>query len=69
MHMQTVRAIAQERGIKPGRMTKVDLIRTLQQAEGNTSCFATDEDGSCPQMGCLWREDCQTAARSLARKG
>ncbi len=69
MHMQSIRAIAQERGVKPGRLSKVDLIRTLQQHEGNAACFATDVDASCPQAECLWREDCTTAARGLARKG
>lgn len=69
MHMQSVRAIAQERGVKPGRLSKVELIRAIQRTEGNSACFATDADGSCPQTECLWREDCATAARGLAPKG
>lgn len=65
MIMQEIRTLARQRGIKPGKLTKVSLVRTIQQAEGNFACFATAYDGECDQAGCLWREDCL----ALARKG
>jgi hypothetical protein len=58
MNMQDIRAIAQEQGIRPGRTTKVDLVRRIQRSEGNFDCFATAAEQDCDQSGCLWRADC-----------
>lgn len=58
MHMQTIRSIAKEHGIKTSRMTKADLIRTIQRTEGNFDCFGSAIDGVCDQMDCSWREEC-----------
>lgn len=61
MVMQEIRDIARDNGIKPGRMSKVMLVRTIQESEGNYVCFATDGSGDCEQHGCLWRTDCLAA--------
>ncbi len=67
MLMQEIRTLARQRGIKPGKLTKVSLVRTIQQAEGNFACFATARNGECDQTGCLWRQDCfAIAAKGLA---
>lgn len=58
MKMNDIQSIARTRGVATGRMTKVDLVRTIQQTEGNTTCFQTAQVDSCGQEGCLWREDC-----------
>jgi hypothetical protein len=58
MRMNDIQGIARGRGVSPGRMTKVELVRTLQQAEGNTTCFQTGQAAICGQDGCLWRADC-----------
>lgn len=58
MQVQKIRTIARNMGIKPGRLDKVSLIRTIQRAEGNFDCFATARDGICDQTNCAWREDC-----------
>ncbi|NIR61319.1 MAG: SAP domain-containing protein [Gammaproteobacteria bacterium] len=63
MNLQDIRTRARERGIAPGRLTKVGLVRAIQRREGNFDCFATARDGVCDQLGCLWREDCFAAAR------
>ncbi len=65
MRIEEVRSLARHRGLKPGKLNKVDLIRLLQREEGNFDCFATAVDGVCDQAGCLWREDCFAAARRL----
>ena len=62
MNMQEIREIAKNCGLKPGRLTKIDLVRQIQKAEGNFDCFATALDGVCDQTGCLWREECFKAA-------
>ena len=58
MHMQDIRSMAKEHGLKTGKQTKVELVRHIQLAEGNFSCFATATAGFCDQGNCLWREDC-----------
>jgi len=63
MHIQTIRSIAKERGIKAGRMTKADMIRTIQRTEGNFDCFATAFDGVCDQLQCTWRDDCLSSSK------
>ena len=39
------------------KMEKTDLIRNIQQAEGNFACFATASN-CCDQLDCCWRVDC-----------
>ena len=65
MNMQEIRGLAKEFGIKTSRMSKVNLVRSIQLAEGNFSCFASAVDGECDQAGCAWREDCFAAAKKL----
>lgn len=66
MNMQDIRSIAKEKGLKTGKMTKIDLVRTIQSEEGNIACFATDVEGVCDQLGCSWRDDCFTLAKKQA---
>lgn len=63
MKMEEIRNIAKSRGVHPGRMSKIELIKTIQSDEGNFDCFATAYDGECDRMNCLWREDCFDAAQ------
>jgi len=58
MNMNEIKEIARLRGVNPGRLKKVDLIRTMQREEGNESCFQTGQVHECEQHQCLWREDC-----------
>lgn len=57
MKVPEIRTIAKEMGIKPGRMAKADLIKSIQEAEGNFPCFGTT-NGFCDQQDCQWRDDC-----------
>lgn len=65
MLMQEIRDRAKDFGIKTGRKSKVDIIRTIQLSEGNFSCFASAIDGDCDQLNCVWRKDCFTTAKKL----
>ena len=58
MVIQEIRDIARDNGIKPGRMSKLMLVRTIQESEGNNVCYATATSSECEQDGCLWRNDC-----------
>jgi hypothetical protein len=58
MKMNDIKEIARQRGINPAKMKKVDLIRAIQQDEGNPVCCSTDFKEECGQEDCLWRDDC-----------
>jgi hypothetical protein len=57
MKRQEIKEIAKN-GIKAGKMSKVELMRTMQRAEGNNDGFATSYVRDCNQINCLWCEDC-----------
>ncbi|NLD98576.1 MAG: SAP domain-containing protein [Fibrobacter sp.] len=51
-------AMAKSMGItNPSKMKEGDLIRAIQEKEGNTACFDTGLQ-SCDQTECAWRENC-----------
>lgn len=67
MNMQDIRVLAHELGLeRTGRTTKLELVRTIQQQEGNFPCFATAQHAECDQLDCLWRQDCFASARKLS---
>ena len=65
MNMQEIRVLAKDKGIKTSRMSKMELIRTIQLTEGNFNCFASAINGECDQLKCKWRDDCFSAAKKL----
>lgn len=58
MKFEQIKEIAQRHGIKAGRMKKSDLVRAIQNAEGNEQCFEAGRSATCGQTGCSWREIC-----------
>lgn len=58
MKMDEIKEIAKKHDIKAGKMKKSDLVRAIQQAEGNPACFDTGQAECCGQQACLWKEDC-----------
>ena len=59
MQIRKIKEIAKRNGVDPGRMSKTDLIRAIQRAEGNLDCFATTRVNECNQQNCLWLKDCR----------
>jgi hypothetical protein len=58
MKMQEVRGKAKALGLKKTfGLSKLELIRQIQRAEGNFDCFGTAKD-FCDQVQCCFREDC-----------
>ncbi|MHB1379940.1 MAG: SAP domain-containing protein [Desulfurivibrionaceae bacterium] len=57
MKMLDIKAKAKNLGIRAGKMKKEDLIRTIQEREGNFPCFGSAME-HCSQEDCSWREDC-----------
>ncbi len=68
MQMQQIRTIAKDHGIKSGKITKISLIRKIQQVEGNYECFATNANSDCNQLACLWRDDCIDVSKKQLRQ-
>lgn len=58
MKIDEIKEIARNHNIKVGKAKKSDLVRAIQQAEGNQPCFDTLTSGECGQAACLWRGDC-----------
>ena len=54
---ELIRQKAVSLGIQPGQMNKVELIHSIQRAEGNTACFGTS-NGRCPYTDCCFMADC-----------
>lgn len=63
MKLTEVCVIAKSKNIKPGKLSKTEIIRLIQFNEGNFDCFATACGGDCDQKGCIWREDCLSISR------
>ena len=57
MQLLEVRMKARQFGISTSWTAKVDLIRSIQSAEGNFPCFGLARD-ECDRPDCCWREDC-----------
>ena len=58
MNIKEITKIAISRGIKPRKLNKSSLIRSIQITDGNFGCFGTAYDGECDQHKCAWRTDC-----------
>ncbi len=58
MKLDEIRTIAKAQGLATARRSKLDLIQSIQSAEGNFPCYTTATGGQCDQLACLWRDDC-----------
>ena len=59
MKLAEIKEVAARKGVKAGKMTKAELIRAVQTAEGNPACFGSGRAADCGEADCLWREDCE----------
>jgi hypothetical protein len=58
MKIQEVRAKAKALGLENTfGLSKAELIRMVQKAEGNFDCFGTAKD-YCDQFQCCFKDDC-----------
>jgi hypothetical protein len=62
MLMRDIRQIAADKGFRVTATSRIELVRSIQRHEGHFDCFATDVEGLCDQLDCLWREDCSKEA-------
>ena len=64
MLVKEIKSIATTMGIKPGKLKKMDLIKTIQITEGNFDCYGSAINSVCDQGECLWRKDCFSSAKA-----
>ena len=57
MKLSAVRQKADALGVATKGMKKAELIRAIQEAEGNPPSFGNN-DGNCPYEDCCWCDDC-----------
>jgi len=57
MDATVIKQKAKTLGLKIAKKSNADVIKAIQQAEGNFPCFQTAQ-GNCNQDNCLWRTDC-----------
>ena len=57
MTLKEVKKYALAKGVQP-LGNKMSIIRSIQAAEGFVECFGTRPIADCPEMSCLWRQDC-----------
>ena len=58
MTLKLVREKARKLGVKNiTRYRKENLIRVIQETEGNAPCFKGIRD--CGELRCAWRTECQ----------
>jgi Rho termination factor, N-terminal domain len=58
MTLKDIRELAHHKGVKNySKLKKADLIRTIQEKEGNSPCYQAIND--CSEASCLWRAICQ----------
>lgn len=58
MKLEAVKQIAKNRGLQVRNMKKAEIIRAIQQDEGNNPCYNTGSSATCGQENCLWKDDC-----------
>ncbi len=66
MNINDVRQIAKTRAVNSARLSKTELIRSIQRAEDNFDCYGTNYDGGCDQSECSWREDCIVESNKIS---
>jgi hypothetical protein len=64
MKIGDVRMKAMGRGVESKKMKKSDLIRAIQKAEGNVSCYGSG-NRDCPHTDCCFMDDCMHEIRSV----
>jgi len=61
MDIAEIRERARSMGITGlDKMTKCEMIRAIQQAEGSRDCYGNLWRYDCLEYGCCWREDCRS---------
>jgi len=58
MKLDAIEEIANQHAIKSGKAKKANLVRAIQQAEGNETCFGSGKTTECRQGERLHLKTC-----------
>lgn len=59
MTLKEIRGVARSLGLQNyHKLRKADLIRAIQEKEGNSPCYQSIS--GCQEQDCLWLPDCQS---------
>ncbi len=58
LSMKEIKNKARGLGLNPENMQKMELIHSIQRAEGNAPCFGKSNNGRCLYTDCCFRKDC-----------
>jgi len=59
MNIQEIRERATAIGLTGvGKLRKAELVKKIQEAEGNSPCYGAEWRQQCAEMHCCWRSDC-----------
>lgn len=58
MKIEEIKGIARQHNLKVGKAKKSELVRAIQESQGNQPCFDSNRSADCCQYSCCWREDC-----------
>ena len=68
MNMKTIRHLAKTLKVDTSQLSKTDLIRKIQLAEGNFDCYGSASNGECDQLNCAWRDDCLSESMAASTR-
>lgn len=68
MNQSDLVRLAKQYLISDAGLSRPNLIRTIQLAEGHSDCFMTGKT-RCGEMTCRWRNDCMTNSAEPAQSG
>ena len=57
MKTNEIKSMAMKLNLDVRNMDKVQMVRSIQEAEGNDKCFNSGIK-DCPRKDCLWYNDC-----------
>lgn len=66
MNMKHIRHLAKTLKVESSQLSKTELIKKIQLAEGNFDCYGSASSGECDQVDCAWRSDCLSESIAAA---
>lgn len=67
MDIKQIKSTAKSLGIDIEGMSKTEIIRSIQRAEGSTLCYGHGMF-VCDNIECRWRKDCLGLCEVIRRK-
>jgi hypothetical protein len=60
MNKKDIKKIAKKMNVETKGTHEEEIIIAIQIAEGNIPCYKTERRYECPEVNCLWEEECKS---------